>query len=75
MNRDYDPNGTVGNGNRNGSEICLDGKHLLSKLFPGTLGRELRAGGSLLHQDCPYCRAEIKTEAEIHRHYAKLLAR
>lgn len=46
-------------GSVNGSNgVCLDGKHMLSKLFPGTLGRMLGDGETMLHEECPFCRDE-----------------
>ncbi len=75
MNSDYQTNGNKRNGDRSGSEICLDGTHMLSRLFPATLGRQLRDRGSSHHENCPSCRAEVMVEADKHRHYVKLLGR
>ncbi len=41
--------------------ICLDGLHIMAKLFPGTLGRVAPFNVDQLDTDCEYCTAEGKT--------------
>lgn len=39
-------------------EICLDGRHILGKLFPGTLGRVMYGSEAHMLKNCKYCVAE-----------------
>ncbi len=39
-------------------EVCLNGMHIMAKLFPGTLGRVVPFKVDQLDTDCEYCAAE-----------------